>query len=415
MTESLFRKEVLEQQQERLWGEVIITQPVSMKLVTAAVVMIVIMLIAYLTWGTYTRKERVQGYLVPQDGLVQVFADQPGTTAELLVEAGSVVSAGDTLARIQTDRNLANGSSVDASLIKIMKQQKTLLEQRIERAELKKDQREEHLGKSITNLEAQVQQLVRQKNLQEERLTLVRERYLALDNLRVEKLIAEDQYQERYQLYLDERQRMEQLSQTLIAKEADLEAANYELETLDTQIAEEIDLLSAEISLLDQQIIQSQGKRSFTIKAPISGQVTSLQIANGQRVVATRPLLAILPEDRVLEADLYVPTRAIGFVRPGLEVEIRYAPFPYERFGVYEAKVDHVAKTVLSPRDLDTPLRIEEPVYRIKASLSHTEVLAYGQRFPLQAGMQFDADILLDERPLYQWALKPLYSLTGAL
>ena len=40
---------------------------------------------------------------------------------------------------------------------------------------------------------------------------------------------------------------------------------------------------------------------------------------------------------------------------------------------------------------------------------------AYGEVYPFKAGMTFDADIMQEERKLYEWVLEPLYSIKGKL
>ena len=40
-------------------------------------------------------------------------------------------------------------------------------------------------------------------------------------------------------------------------------------------------------------------------------------------------------------------------------------------------------------------------------------VQAYGQPQPLAAGMQLEADVLLDRRRLIEWIFEPLLSVTG--
>lgn len=413
MRDSLFRQEAVQHQRNRLWGDVILTQPLSTKLVTLAIGSALVMLITFLITGDYTRKERVQGYLVPESGLVEVYPDQRGNATDVLVDSGDAVKAGDTLAKITTDRATDNGSTVSTLLIDVLKHQKALLTQRIDRASRRMLERKAHLASRVGNLKDQIEQLEQQRSLQEERLNLARSRYASLESLREEQLMSESDYQDRYQLFLDEQQGLEQLERSLLTEKGKLQSAKFELASLGTETAEEIDQLEAEKSRVTQQIIQLDGESSFSLKVPISGTVTSLQLAPGQRVTPQQPVLAILPEGQRLEADLFIPTRAIGFLSPGLSVDIRYDAFPYQRFGTYSAEVAQVAKTVLSPDNINAPLRLQEPVYRARANLQHDEILAYGQNFPLQAGMIFEAHLRLDERPLYQWLLKPLYSLKG--
>jgi membrane fusion protein len=37
----------------------------------------------------------------------------------------------------------------------------------------------------------------------------------------------------------------------------------------------------------------------------------------------------------------------------------------------------------------------------------------YGAEQPLQAGMQLDADVILENRRLWEWMLEPLFTVTG--
>ena len=56
-----------------------------------------------------------------------------------------------------------------------------------------------------------------------------------------------------------------------------------------------------------------------------------------------------------------------------------------------------------------------EPLYRITVALDRQSVDAYGRPQPLTAGMQLEADVLLDRRHLIEWLFEPLLGLTGRL
>ncbi len=123
MRDSLFRQEAINHQRNRLWGDVILTQPLSTKLATLVIGVVLVLLITFLVVGDYTRKERVNGYLVPESGLVEIYPDQRGNATEVLVESGDAVEAGDTLARITTDRATNSGATVSTLLIDVLKHQ----------------------------------------------------------------------------------------------------------------------------------------------------------------------------------------------------------------------------------------------------------------------------------------------------
>jgi len=93
-------------------------------------------------------------------------------------------------------------------------------------------------------------------------------------------------------------------------------------------------------------------------------------------------------------------------------VQLQLHAFPYQRFGVVRGTVKTVSTTVLGPGEISIPgLTIQEPVFRVRATLSRTMVDAYGRSYPLQPGMLLNADIVFDRRTLLQWLLDPLYAI----
>ena len=126
--------------------------------------------------------------------------------------------------------------------------------------------------------------------------------------------------------------------------------------------------------------------------------MTALQIRAGQPVDTVKPLLAIIPDGSQLRAELYVPSRAIGFVKEGQVVRLLYDAFPYTRFGPGFGTIVELTTTVLAPSEVSAAINVTEPVYRVVANLRDNAMMAYGQQVPLQSGMALTADILLENR-----------------
>jgi len=126
-------------------------------------------------------------------------------------------------------------------------------------------------------------------------------------------------------------------------------------------------------------------------------------------------LLTILPAQAELEAQLLVPSRAIGFIEAGQSVALRYQAFPYQRFGSAHGRVKAIDKTLISPGETTLPVSLDEPVYRVTVALSEQSIKAYRQQLNLQSGMLLDADVWLDRRRIIQWVFDPLFSVTGKL
>jgi membrane fusion protein len=111
-----------------------------------------------------------------------------------------------------------------------------------------------------------------------------------------------------------------------------------------------------------------------------------------------------------LQAELLVPTRAIGFVQPGQEVKILYDAFPYQHFGTYGGRVIKVAQTILTSSDISAPVELREPVYKVIVALDQVDIDVHSRRIPLQADMRLSAQIILNHRSLIKWFLDPLAS-----
>ena len=170
-----------------------------------------------------------------------------------------------------------------------------------------------------------------------------------------------------------------------------------------------------------QELTESEAKRRLVITAPESGIATAVAAEIGQSVNSSRPLVIIVPIGSTLQAQLYAPSKAIGFIKPGDSVLLRYQAYPYQKFGHAKGIVASVSKTALPSNELmdigsmSNNSTNSEPMYRITVNLAQQSITAYGQPQFLQSGMWLDADILQEKRHLYEWALEPLYSLTGKL
>jgi len=179
--------------------------------------------------------------------------------------------------------------------------------------------------------------------------------------------------------------------------------------------------LNRSLASAQEQLTDSESKRRIVITAPISGMATAVLVDVGQTVDSSRPLLSIVPQNAVFRAELYAPSRAIGFVRPGQEVILRFQAYPYQKFGHQIGIVESVSRTALTANEINDAgmsvggLNDREPRYRIIVKLPTQTIRAYGQQQSLQTGMLIDADILQEKRRLYEWALEPLYSLSGKL
>jgi membrane fusion protein len=173
-------------------------------------------------------------------------------------------------------------------------------------------------------------------------------------------------------------------------------------------MAQKIQALRNELAATEQRITEINGRRAYVVRAPAAGRVSTMQATVGQNVDPQRLQLEIIPEEAVLESELFVPARAIGFVQPDQAVRILYEAFPYQHFGAYSGHVVKVSQTILAGSEARGPIALKEPAYRVTVALDRPDVDAGGRKVALQPDMLLRADIILEKRSLMSWLISPL-------
>ena len=168
--------------------------------------------------------------------------------------------------------------------------------------------------------------------------------------------------------------------------------------------------LEAERETLHDERRLLTSEQAFDLVALTSGTATAVLVAEGSDLPNAQRIFSILPENSALEVELYVPSRAIGFIAPGQSVRLLIDAFPYQRFGAKNGLVAEVTSSVIMPGSQDLLVDITEPVYRITVSLEDNPRSDFDPRVSLQAGMLLRANIILEERTIMTWLLEPLLS-----
>ncbi len=424
----LFRTEVLAQRQAQWLGTVLLTPRLSHRLFTLLGVAAAAALVALLFFGQFTRTARVNGTLVPQQGVVRVFAPRPGVVTALLVHEGQVVRAGQPLLALSDELQSATLGAVQAEVARQQAQRREslLAEQAQQQRLLVQQQRA--LADRIAVLGSELQQSQREIALLQAR------RAIALRNERLHQEQFKQGFISEMRLQLVEAERLEQdarlgaLERSRLALERERMSVQAELADLPIKVHKELALLERDLAQLGQERAEAEARREIVLPAAQAGTVTAIQAVPGAAAAPGVPLLALVPAGSRLEAHLYGPSRAVGFIHPGQRVRLRYQAFPYQRFGHQEGVIESVSRSAVSPAELPpqlagivgqatggAPGAPAEALYRIVVALQRQDVLAYGQALPLQPGMALEADVLLERRRLYEWVLDPIYAVTGRL
>lgn len=165
---------------------------------------------------------------------------------------------------------------------------------------------------------------------------------------------------------------------------------------IDSQINKSIVENEKRIAELDGQIKQALLTREYqVVRAPVDGDIFDLKAGNpGYVANTTEAVLKIVPA-KSLTAEVFLTNKDIGFVRKGMEVDIRFESYNFSEFGDIKGEVESVGKDALPPDEV-------YPYYRFPATVKLDEqaLMANGKKLPLQSGMSVTANIITRRRSI---------------
>jgi len=414
---SLFRKEAISHQSERLTGAITLAQPLSIKLTVLMLVAVAVAIITFLFSAEYSRKATVRGFLMPNKGVIKSFANQGGTIEKLWVREGDKVVKGQSLATIIVQQNNSKGVDLSTQLAEQLNAQENLLRDEIAQHQALKTQ-------ELLNLQTQKRASNHEKNalesqlaLAEEKLKLLKEQQLDFNQLNKNGFLSNLEKERQQQALLEAKQEKQNIARLLLQHQNQLNQIAFNLTNIPQQYTLRINNLKRQQADIQRQLAQVASNYQYTITASNSGFITGIQVVEGETLsqskAQAKPLLHIIPENSELVAELLLPTRSAGFVEIGNNTRLRFDAFPYQRFGFINSEIVRIDQTLITPNEIQLPIALQEPVYRLRAKLTQQQMQAFGKAFDLKSGMLFEADIMLEQRTLIEWLLEPIYSLRG--
>ena len=350
----------------------------------------------------------VQGKLQPASGVQAIEASVPGVVDDVAVVEGQRVASGDLLLRFDARDAETRLNSAQRNRDRLQNQvtiNRVVLGEQPESSlsanqkALLKSQRQDNDG----HLEAESAAIRRSK--------------VRIAGLR-QSLSTAEMVADRYQTLQREGASSELQVVAALAKVTEfrtsLDAEEEELIRLqsrrdadqggrEARLRKEIEANLNRIASLDTEIRKAEVLLSrISVQAPISGLVFDLNVSRGDVVPGgkgVKPMLQIIPEDD-LQAKIYIPNEAIGFIRKGQRADISLAAFNASDYGYLPATVQRIGSDALTPKEQQRELGQDAKGLYFPATLKlESQALTVGQRsVPLQPGMSLTADLHLRTR-----------------
>jgi membrane fusion protein len=416
---NLFRPESLQAQGLAWQGRTVLPLRLPVVFTTFSSVAVAAAAAALLIFGGYSRRIDMEGEVLPTTGVVAISAPSPGRVEMLAVQEGEAVEKGAPLYTLDLDTATKDGGA-QQRIIDTQTSERAMLVQETQRKNQMSDLAERELIEKIEVLKSQKSQAGEQINVQQGLVTKVANDYNQSNILFGKHIVTVSELNARRQEWMQALGRLQDLQSSDMRAQSELKEAQYQLETARHTRADENDALKSKILEIDEKLANAEAHRSIDIRAPADGVVTSIVAHPGQTIGAGAPMLKIVPSHTSMQAELLAPSSAVGFIRQGGRVLLRFSAFPYQKFGAYFGTIAAVSDAAISAEEAklflggEAPTKQAGPFYRVIVTPDSQFARVYGEERRLPANMRVEAYALLDRRKLYEWILEPLYEIGRA-
>lgn len=231
-------------------------------------------------------------------------------------------------------------------------------------------------------------------------------------------LLATDKARER----IEKEQDLRSQQYIMQSNAASIEQSEKRILQLTADYRRQLQAERTDTSILLEKVRQELAKvahrqKLLELRAPQAGQIKDLATHTPGTVVSPGTILmTLVPQGETLRAEVWVSNQDIGFVRQGQPVKVKLAAFPFQKYGMVDARVAQVSGDATEAASAnmrsDALFGRDRPMgplaFRAIVELNAQKLEAGGAKYALTPGMQVVAEIKLGERTLLEYLLSPL-------
>ena len=146
------------------------------------------------------------------------------------------------------------------------------------------------------------------------------------------------------------------------------------------------------------------------IIAPVDGRINQLAMHTvGGIVTDAQALMIIVPDDVVMELEVWADNKDIGFINLGQTAEVKVQTFNFQKFGVVDAEVAEISPDALEDRSNQE----KDKKYRLALTMTKQDMIVGGKSIPLSPGMEVTAEIKIKTKRIIDFFLDPFRQYTS--
>lgn len=353
-------------------------------------------------FGTYRHRERVQGSLEFKDGQIEIRTPGAGTIKQIFVKRHQHVVKGQKIALLQRRLPTASGSDSLENQEKLLIEQKRHLQIQLDQARhvaAEKNQAFKVTAHTLTERKAFIDRKIEiNQRLLDSQTALLK----SMSTLKELSAISTVEYNLQSEKLENLRTARFTLRNEAFTNAQDQSALSHERAEHAAEQNIRLAGLEKEILEVETSIERGRSEREYLLVAPRDGVIASSSAMIGATVQSADSMFVLIPETPTLVASLYVPDRATPYLALGGDVNIRYAAYPYEKFGQFRGTIRSIA--TLPSTDTTT----NQHRYKVVVAIDNQFVKVENHYQPLKAGYQLEADLMGEERTLLAWLFEPV-------
>ena len=242
--------------------------------------------------------------------------------------------------------------------------------------------------------------LQKQLELKQEEVKIAQSVYEREKQLHQKGIISKAEMENAENSWLNARQSLQQLRTNIASDRMEMGQLQESLSKLDIQFIREKNSMLSELKTVYNELLANieNWEQTFLLISPMEGRITFNTVwSNHQFVNAGDKVLAVVPEKLgKLVGKMQSPAEFSGKINTGQRVNIKLSGFPYMEYGSLHGIVENIS---LVP---------ESNFYTVDITLTNGLITNTGKRLNFTGELSGQAEIVTDDRSLFERVLSPL-------
>lgn len=398
------------------------------RMVLWTIVLLIVVAGIWLFVGEVDEVAVARGKVIPVGNVKMVQSPNKGVIKELYVKEGDFVEQGQTLLLLDTTKTQADVDQLRKQVAyydmtvkrlqaemndepfvppvsedldkKDVESQQALYQSR--RVKLAADQQKN--AAAIAQEQAAIQSAMATQQKFVSMLAVAKEKEARLEDLYKTDAVSYFQLLEARQTRVEYQKSAEAVTEEIAKERAKLAEAMDNQATTDSAYRQETmtQLVEAKKQLNTHQeelTKATETNAQSIITAPVSGRINQLAVHTVGGVVSeAQSLMMVVPEDAVMEIEVYADNKDIGFIEVGQAAEVKVETFNFQKFGMVNAEVTEISPDAID----DAKDKDKDKKYRLYLSTEKDD-----SGITIQPGMNVTAEIKIKKKRIIDFFLDP--------